>query len=53
MCGFCNVWGYEYVGFEMCGCMDVWVVCMCGLRNVSVCVCVSYVMCGCLYVWGL
>ena len=53
-----------YVGFVMCGCVYVWVlcVCMCGLcnvwvcvcvGNVWVCVCVGIVMCGRVYVWVL
>ena len=33
MCGFCNVWWCECVGFLMCG-----IVCMCGFCNVCVCV---------------
>ena len=33
MCGFCNVWVCECVGFVMCG-------------FVYVCVCVGFVMCG-------
>ena len=46
-----------YMGFEMCGCVYVWVsycvgVCMCGFCNIG-CVCVGFVMCGCVYVWDL
>ena len=26
MCGFCNVWVCGYVGFVMCGCVDMWVL---------------------------
>ena len=52
MYGFCNVWMCVYVGFEMCGCVYVWVlkcvdVCMYGFCNVWVCVCVGFVMWGC------
>jgi len=44
MCGFCNVWVRLCVGFVMCGCVCVWVLCL------GVCVCVGFVMCGCVCV---
>jgi hypothetical protein len=63
VCGFvvfCNVWLCVCVGFVMCGCVYVWILCMCGFYNVwvcvcgfagvCVCVCVGFVMCGCVCV---
>ena len=47
VCGFCEVWLCESVGFVMCVC--VWG----GVCNVWLCVCVGFVMCGCVYVWDL
>ena len=44
MCGFCNVWVCECVGF---------VICVCVCCNMCVCVCVGFVMCRCAYVWVL
>ena len=54
VCGFCNVWLCECVGFVMCGCVYVWVfVFMCGFCNVWLCECVGFVTCECVYVWVL
>jgi len=53
MCGFCNTWVCECVGFVIRGCVYVWVwycvgVCMCGFCNVWVCVYMwVFLMCGC------
>ena len=54
MCEFSIVWFFvcvEFVGFVMCGCVNVRVLyclalCMCGLCNVWVCVCVSFLLFG-------
>ena len=52
MCGFCVVLMCVCVGFVMCGCVYVCVlcvvVCMCGFYNVWFCVCVGFVLCGCV-----